>query len=204
MIIPDIVLNCSGIEVSGQLIKTFIFSTDVAIIRNNNAEGIISVYPFAPQALITQALILAAYKPIFVGIGGGSEKCERSLKLAEEAESNGAMGVVLNPNAPNEMIRRLKSVISIPVILTVLSPKVDFAGRIEAGIDILNVSGARKTAEIVKMIRKVNTSVSIIATGGNNEDTIKEVIEAGANAVSFTPPTTGELFKEMMDKYRTD
>jgi len=204
MIIPDIVMNCTGIDVSGQILKTFIFSTDVAIIRNNNAEGIISVYPFAPQALITQALILAAYKPIFVGIGGGSEKCERSMKLAEEAESNGAMGIVLNPNATNEMIKKLKAAISIPVILTVLSSKVDFAGKIEAGVDIFNVSGANKTAEIVKSIRKVNPSVSIIATGGNTEETIKEVIDAGANAVSFTPPTTGELFREMMDKYRTD
>lgn len=204
MIIPDFVMNCTGIEVSGQLLKTFIFSTDVAIIRNNNAEGIIAVYPFSPQALITQALILAAYKPIFVGIGGGSEKCERSLKLAEEAESNGAMGVVLNPNATNEMIKKLKVAISIPVILTVLSSKVDFSGRIDAGVDIFNVSGAAKTADIVRAIRNVSPAVSIIATGGNTEATIKEVIDAGANAVSFTPPTTGELFREMMDKYRID
>lgn len=126
------------------------------------------------------------------------------MKLAEEAESNGAMGIVLNPNATNEMIKKLKAAISIPVILTVLSSKVDFAGKIEAGVDIFNVSGANKTAEIVKSIRKVNPSVSIIATGGNTEETIKEVIDAGANAVSFTPPTTGELFREMMDKYRTD
>lgn len=204
MIIPDFVMNCTGIEVSGQLLKTFIFSTDVAIIRNNNAEGIIAVYPFSPQALITQALILAAYKPIFVGIGGGPEKCERSLKLAEDAESNGAMGVVLNPNATNDVIKKLKAAISIPVILTVLSSKVDFSGRIEAGVDIFNVSGAAKTADIVRVIRKVNSAVSIIATGGNTEATIKEVIDAGANAVSFTPPTTGELFREMMDKYRID
>ena len=44
----------------------------------------------------------------------------------------------------------------------------------------------------------------IIATGGQNEDTIRRVIEAGANAVSWTPPTTGEIFKEKMVKYRKD
>ena len=34
------------------------------------------------------------------------------------------------------------------------------------------------------------------------EETIKEVIEAGANAVTFTPPTSAEIFKGMMENYR--
>jgi 2-keto-3-deoxy-6-phosphogluconate aldolase len=202
--IPDIVNSCSGVKVAGQVIKTFVFSTDVAIIRNNNAEGIIAVYPFAPQALITQALILAAYKPIFVGIGGGSDKCERSVKLAEEAESHGAMGVVVNSNATNELIKKLKETISIPVIMTLVSVKDDIIGGIEAGVDMFNVSGADKTADIIKMIRIIDCTIAIIATGGNSEETIKMAIEAGANAISFTPPTTGELFREMMTKYRND
>jgi len=204
MNIPDIVKNCSGINVAGQLLKTFVFSTDVAIIRNNDAEGIISVYPFAPQALITQALILAAYKPIFVGIGGGTDKCERTVKLAEEAESNGAMGVVINTNSSNELIKKLKATISIPVILTVVSVKDDIKGRIESGINIFNVSGAEKTSDIIKKIRNIDRHISIIATGGNSEKTIKMAIEAGANAISFTPPTTGELFRDIMTKYRSD
>jgi hypothetical protein len=202
--IPDIVNSCSGVKVAGQVIKTFVFSTDVAIIRNNNAEGIIAVYPFAPQALITQALILAAYKPIFVGIGGGSDKCERTVKLAEEAESHGAMGVVVNSNATNELIKKLKETISIPVIMTLVSVKDDIIGRIEAGVDMFNVSGADKTADIIKMIRIIDCTIPIIGTGGNSEETIKMAIEAGANAISFTPPTTGELFREMMTKYRND
>jgi len=202
--IPDIVNTCSGIKVAEQLIKTFVFSTDVAIIRNNNAEGIISVYPFAPQALITQALILAAYKPIFVGIGGGSEKSERSIKLAEEAESHGAMGVVLNTTAGNDLIRELKRSISIPIIITLVSIKDNIADRIEAGIDIFNVSGADKTADIVRKIRACDANIPIIATGGNSEKTIKMAIEAGASAISFTPPTTGELFKEMMTQFRDE
>ncbi len=204
MNIPDIVNSCTGVKIAGQVLRTFVFSTDVAIIRNNNAEGIIAVYPFAPQALITQALILAAYKPIFVGIGGGSDKCERSVKLAEEAESHGAMGVVVNSNATNELIKKLKETISIPVIMTLVSVKDDIIGRIEAGVDMFNVSGADKTADIIKMIRIIDCSIAIIATGGNSEETIKMAIEAGANAISFTPPTTGELFREMMTKYRND
>jgi 2-keto-3-deoxy-6-phosphogluconate aldolase len=202
--IPDIVASCTGIKVAGQILKTFVFSTDVAIIRNNNADGIIAVYPFAPQPLITQALILAAYKPIFVGIGGGSEKCERSIRLAEDAESQGAMGVVLNPNATNDLIRKLKNAITIPLVLTVVSVKDIFAERIEAGIDILNVSCAEKTSEMVRHIRSKNSIISIIATGGNTDETIQSVIESGASAISYTPPSTGELFREMMAHYRND
>jgi hypothetical protein len=204
MNIPEIVNSCSGIKVAGQLIRTFVFSTDVAIIRNNDAEGIISVYPFAPQALITQALILAAYKPIFVGIGGGSDKCERSVKLAEEAESHGAMGIVLNSNATCELIKKLKETISIPVIVTIVSIKDDIKDRIEAGVDIFNVSGADKTTEIIEKIRSIHRTISVIATGGNSEETIRAAVEAGANAISFTPPTTGEMFKEIMTRYRND
>ncbi|MET0752467.1 MAG: hydrolase, partial [Pyrinomonadaceae bacterium] len=44
----------------------------------------------------------------------------------------------------------------------------------------------------------------LIATGGKKDETILQVIEAGANAVSFTPPTTGELFKPIMEKYRSE
>jgi hypothetical protein len=204
MNIPDIVNTCSGVKVAEQMIKTFVFSTDVAIIRNNNADGIISVYPFEPQALITQALILAAYKPIFVGIGGGLDKIERTVKLAEEAESHGALGVVLNSNASNELIKKLNETISIPVILTLVSLKDDIKGRIEAGVDIFNISGADKTTNIIKRIRTIDSRISIIATGGNSELTIKMAIDAGANAISFTPPTTGELFRDMMTKYRND
>jgi 2-keto-3-deoxy-6-phosphogluconate aldolase len=202
--IPEIVNTCSGIKVAEQVLKSFVFSTDVSIIRNNNAEGIIAIYPFAPQALITQALILAAYKPIFVGIGGGPDKHDRTVKLAEDAESQGAMGVVLNSNSTCELIKMLKQSISIPVILTVVSAKNDIKNRIAAGVDIFNVSGADKTTDIIKRIRSFDTHISIIATGGNSEKTIKSAIEAGANAISFTPPTTGELFRDMMTKYRDD
>ena len=44
--------------------------------------------------------------------------------------------------------------------------------------------------------------VPIIATGGPTEETIMSTIEAGANAITYTPPTNGELFAESMRKYR--
>ena len=41
-----------------------------------------------------------------------------------------------------------------------------------------------------------------MATGGPSDTSILEVIKAGANAVTFTPPTSAQLFKAKMDKYR--
>lgn len=202
--VPEIINECSGIRVFGQLLKSFLFSTDVAIIRNTNANAIIAVYPFTPQPTISQALILAADKPIFCGVGGGITTGERSVELAIHADFQGALGVVLNKPTPNELIRRLKEKIDIPVTITIVSEKDDIAGRIKAGIDIFNVSGAGKTTDIIKRIRDIDEGVAIIATGGKSDDTIRKAIEAGANAISYTPPGTGELFKETMERYRNE
>ena len=98
----------------------------------------------------------------------------------------------------------LKEKIDIPVTITVVSENDDFKGRLAAGVDIFNVSGAGKTAEIIKRIRDLDADVGIIATGGKTEETIVRAIDAGANAISYTPPSTGELFKEIMDKYRAE
>ena len=64
------------------------------------------------------------------------------------------------------------------------------------------MSGAGKTIDIVKRIRDRFPEVPIIATGGPNDDTILKTIEAGANAITYTPPTSAEIFKGLMNKYR--
>lgn len=202
--VPEVIDMCSGIRVFGQLLKSFLFSTDVAIIRNTNANAIIAVYPFTPQPLINDALILASDKPIFCGVGGGVTTGSRSVELALHAEFQGALGVVLNKPTPNELIKELKAKIDIPVTITVVSTKDDIKGRIDSGVDIFNVSGAAKTVDIIHKIRDLNPDVAILSTGGKNEDDILKAIEAGANAISYTPPTTSELFKDIMIKYRTE
>ncbi len=204
VVVPEIIEKCSGISVFGQLLKSFLFSTDVAIIRNTNANAIIAVYPFTPQSVISNALILAADKPIFCGVGGGLTTGVRSLDLAMHAEFQGAMGVVLNKPTPNALIIKLKNKIDIPVTITIVSEKDDIKGRIDAGVDIFNVSGADKTTDIIKKIRDINPNIAILATGGKTNESIFEAIEAGANAISITPPTTGELFKEIMIRYREE
>ena len=166
------------------------------------ANAIIAVYPFTPQPVISHSLILAADKPIFCGVGGGITTGDRSIRLAVDAEFQGAIGVVLNKPATNEMIKRLKDKIDIPIVITVVSENEDIEGRIAAGIDIFNVSGADKTSNIIERIRDIDNSIAIIATGGRSHETIQMAIEAGANAISYTPPTTAELFKEIMQNYR--
>lgn len=202
--VPEIIETCSGIRVFGQLLKSFLFSTDVAIIRNTNANAIIAVYPFTPQPMISHSLILAADKPIFCGVGGGITTGDRSIELAMDAEFQGALGVVLNKPTPNDLIEKLKNKIDIPVVVTIVSDKEDIKGRIAAGIDIFNVSGAGKTIDIIKKIRDIDNDIAIIATGGKTDDTIQLAIEAGANAISYSPPTTAELFKDIMIKYREE
>lgn len=202
--VPEIIESCSGIKIFGQVLKSFLFSTDVAIIRNTNANAIIAVYPFTPQPMISHSLILAADKPIFCGVGGGITTGDRSIALALDAEFQGALGVVLNKPTPNKLIEELKENVDIPVVITIVSENDDIQGRLDAGIDIFNVSGAEKTPAIIKKIRSISSEVAIIATGGKTPESIQTAINSGANAISYTPPTTGELFRDIMTKYREE
>jgi len=202
--VPEVINQASGIRIFGKLIKSLVFTTDVAIIRNCNANAVIAVYPFTPQPIITHSIINCSDVPVFCGVGGGTTKGKRVSNLAEDAEFQGAMGVVLNAPTPNETIEFLKQKIDIPIVITVVSDKTDIRKRIEAGADILNVSGALKTIEIVKEIREEFPDVPIIATGGPTEESIIKTIEAGANAITYTPPSNGEIFKSLMNKYRNE
>ena len=138
--VPQIIRQCGGIKIFGKRIKSLLFTTDVAIIRNTNADAIIAVYPFTPQPLITQALIMAADVPVFCGVGGGITQGKRVINLALDAEFKGAMGVVLNSPTKDEIVRKVRSTIDIPVVVTVVSENDDVAKRIEAGATIINVS----------------------------------------------------------------
>lgn len=200
--VPKEIEEANGIRIFGKLIKSILFSTDVAIIRNCNADAVIAVYPFTPQPVITHAILTAADVPVFTGIGGGTTRGPRVLSLAIDAEQQGALGVVLNSPTKNELIASIKQRLEIPVIVTITSEKDDVAGRLKNGASILNVSAAAKTPDLVAKIRAEFPEVPIIATGGPTPASILATIDAGANAITYTPPTTAELFKDMMDRYR--
>ncbi|SDZ21406.1 hypothetical protein SAMN05660462_02244 [Proteiniborus ethanoligenes] len=200
--IPTVIEKASGIRVNGKLIRSLVFSTDVAIIKNINADAVIAVYPFTPQPVITQSIMTAADIPVFCGVGGGITTGKRSINLALHAEFQGAMGVVVNAPTSNDVISEMVDTIDIPVVVTVTTAKTDILERIKAGASILNVSGASKTPEIVATIRKDFPDIPIIATGGPTDESILRTIEAGANAITYTPPTSAELFSTLMEKYR--
>lgn len=202
--VPQIIEQASGIRIFGKLIKSLVFTTDVAIIRNCNANAVIAVYPFTPQPIITHSLINCSDVPVFCGVGGGTTTGKRVTNLAEDAEFQGAMGVVVNAPTPNETLKFLSEKIDIPIVVTVISEKTDIRKRLESGASILNVSGAANTASIVKKIRREFPDIPIIATGGPTQESIYRTLEAGANAITFTPPSSGEIFKRMMVNYRND
>ena len=199
--VPHCISACTGIRIFGRRIKSLVFSTDVAIIKNVNGDAIIAVYPFTPQPSIAQAIISVSDVPVFVGVGGGTTRGQRSVRLAAYAEHQGAYGVVVNAPIGDETITDIKQVVDIPVIATVVE-NMDVGGRIRAGADILNVSAAARTPELVAAIRREFPEVPIIATGGPTDESIRRTIEAGANAITYTPPTNGQLFSEMMRTYR--
>lgn len=200
--LPDAIRDASGIRIFGKRLKSFVFTTDVAIIRNTNADAVIAVYPFTPQPIITEALVLASDVPVFCGVGGGITTGKRVINLALDAEFKGAMGVVVNSSISNEVIKKMRETVDIPIIVTVVSEFEDIEGRIKSGVTILNVSGAKRTPYIVREIRKKYPDFPIMATGGPNEESIKETIEAGANAITYTPPSTGDILNEIMINHR--
>ena len=200
--VPKCIYSCSGILIFGKRIKSLVFSTDVAIIKNINTDAVIAVYPFTPQSQIAKAIIEIADVPVFVGVGGGVTSGHRSVLLAIEAEHLGAYGVVVNAPIAGDVITQIKETVDIPVIATIASAQQDVAERIAAGADILNVAVAADTPAVVSDIRSHYPDIPIIATGGPTDDTIRATIAAGANAITYTPPTNGELFAEKMRAYR--
>lgn len=200
--VPRCISECSGIRVFGRRIKSLVFSTDVAIIKNINADAVIAVYPFTPQAGITQAIIGVSDVPVFVGVGGGLTKGQRSAQIAAFAEHQGAFGVVCNSFMDEDTIRMIKETVEIPVVYTVVSEKIDLERKLATGLDFINVSGADRTPQIVAEIRQRYPELPIIATGGPTEETILATIAAGANAITYTPPSNGQLFAVDMRRYR--
>jgi len=203
--VPEVIRkNTSGITIFGKTIHSLLFSTDIAIIKNTNADAIIAVYPFTPHPAITQAIMSVADIPVFCGVGGGLTNGLRSVNIALHAEFQGAIAVVLNAPTPESTIIQVRDTVDIPIVVTVVSELTDVSTKLAAGATILNVSGGAKTADIVRQIRKQYETVPIIATGGPDTETILRTIEAGANAITFTPPSNGELFKIKMEQYRRE
>lgn len=201
---PDEIYAASGIVIMGRRIKSLIFSTDIAIIRNCNADAVLAVYPFTPQQIIADAIVSTSSLPVFCGVGGGTTTGARVVMLAKDAEAFGALAVVVNAPTTNDVIAQIADIIDIPIVVTVLDENTDIDARLEAGATIFNVSAAARTPEVVRILRERYPDLPIIATGGPSQESIRETVAAGANAISFTPPTAEELFHGLMTRYRNE
>ncbi len=201
---PEEIRRASGIVIFGRRIKSLVFTTDLAIIKNCDADAVFAVYPFTPQQSISDAIIKSSYVPVFCGVGGGTTRGLRTVSLAKDAESQGAIGVVLNAPVTNLNLLAVANAVDIPTVITVVNSDTNIQERMEAGASILNVAGGKDTAQLVREIRRKHPEVPIIATGGNRPETILQTIEAGANAITYTPPTAQELFQQMMSRYREE
>ena len=201
---PKEIYKAKGLVIMGRRIKSVIFTTDIAIIRCCNADAVLAVYPFTPQQIISQSIINVAPMPVFVGVGGGLTNGVRSAMIAKDSEGDGAWGVVVNAPMTNENIQLIAGVVDIPVIVTVIHENSDIQARLDAGASILNVSAAARTPEVVRKIREKFPKVPIIATGGPTSESILATIEAGADCISYTPPSTAEIFADIMKSYREE
>ena len=163
---PQEVYAASGIVINGRRLKSFVFTTDLAIIRNCDADAVFAVYPFTPQQAISDAIIKASYIPVFCGVGGGTTHGVRTLNLARDVESQGAMGVVLNSPISDLNLLAVSRVVDIPVIITVTKENTNIQSRIDSGASILNVACSTDTPRVVAKIRDQFPDVPIIASGG--------------------------------------
>lgn len=200
--VPKVIREASGIQIFGKQIRSIIFTTDIAIIRNTNADAVIAVYPFTPHPAITKAIIEAADIPVFSGVGGGLTQGFRSSYMSMFAEAQGSIGVVLNGPTPLKTVEQVCKVVDIPVISTVTSKYTEIDAKLEAGVKVINISAGKDTADTVAFFRKKYPKLPIIATGGPTDESIVETIEAGANAITYTPASNGELFSKKMEHYR--
>lgn len=188
---PQEVYAASGIVINGRRLKSFVFTTDLAIIRNCDADAVFAVYPFTPQQAISDAIIKASYIPVFCGVGGGTTHGVRTLNLARDVESQGAMGVVLNSPISDLNLLAVSRVVDIPVIITVTKENTNIQSRIDSGASILNVACSTDTPRVVAKIREQFPDVPIIASGGKTGESISATIAAGANAITNSAALSG-------------
>lgn len=201
---PEIICKtCQGLLLKNEIIKSFLFSTDMALIENNDADAILAVYPFPPSPKIIKTLIDFAGKPVVCGVGGGTTKGKKSVEMAIYAEQAGASGIIVNIPFENKDVKKIREKVSIPIIATVTSSDHDFLkGKIEAGVNVFHVSGGANTAKIVKEIRAKFPDFPVMATGGKSLNSIEESIDSGSRAIVLSPPSNKDLFKTVMVKYR--
>lgn len=200
--VPDVIRQAPGIVVQGRKIRSLVFSTDLAVICHCDADAVLAVYPFTCQPAITQALVAASQRPVFNGVGGSITQGERCVEAALHSEMSGVAAVVVNTSIPADTIEALVEKVAVPVCVTACAADNVVRRQIAAGASLVNVAAGGRTPEVVAALRREYPDLPIIATGGASDDSIRVTIEAGADAVSWTPPAIADLERDVMEKAR--
>lgn len=200
--VPAVIRTAPGVFAQGRRIRSLVFSTDLAIICHCDADAVLAVYPFTCQPAITQALVAASQRPVLNGVGGSITHGERCIEVALHSEMQGVAGVVVNTSIPIDTVEALAERLNVPVVVTVCADDAVAAWQIEAGATMVNVAAGARTAEVVSSLRRRYGDLPIIATGGRTDESIARTIEAGADAISWTPPDIRVLERAVMEKAR--
>ena len=200
--VPDEISLARGISFFGRTVRSLVFSTDIAIIRNCDADAVLAVYPFTCQPAITQAVLMAAERPVFNGVAGGITNGMRSVELAVQSEMQGSSGVVANMMTPPETIEAIARAVDIPVVLTVAVVDDATRARLAAGVRVANVAAGEKTPKVVAQLRAEFPSLPIFASGGPTGETVERTIDAGADAITWTPPNIQDIERQVMLGHR--
>lgn len=200
--VPAVIRTAPGVFAQGRRIRSLVFSTDLAVICHCDADAVLAVYPFTCQPAITQALVAASQRPVLNGVGGSITHGERCIEVALHSEMQGVAGVVVNTSIPIDTVEALAERLNVPVVVTVCADDAVAAWQIEAGATMVNVASGARTAEVVSSLRRRYGDLPIIATGGRTDESIARTIEAGADAISWTPPDIRVLERAVMEKAR--
>lgn len=200
--VPAVIRTAPGVFAQGRRIRSLVFSTDLAVICHCDADAVLAVYPFTCQPAITQALVAASQRPVFNGVGGSITHGERCIEVALHSEMQGVAGVVVNTSIPIDTVEALAERLNVPVVVTVCADDAVAARQIEAGSTMVNVAAGARTTEVVSSLRRRYGDLPIIATGGRTDESIARTIEAGADAISWTPPDIRVLERAVMEKAR--
>ena len=200
--VPAVIRTAPGVFAQGRRIRSLVSSTDLAVICHCDADAVLAVYPFTCQPAITQALVAASQRPVLNGVGGSITHGERCIEVALHSEMQGVAGVVVNTSIPIDTVEALAERLNVPVVVTVCADDAVAAWQIEAGATMVNVAAGARTAEVVSSLRRRYGDLPIIATGGRTDESIARTIEAGADAISWTPPDIRVLERAVMEKAR--
>jgi len=199
--VPKVAKKSKGFKLRGRGIHSVIYTTDLVVVRNNNADATMLVYPFTPEPIILRSFVRCAQRPIFVGVGGGATTGKRIAHYALNAEFIGASAVVVNAPITTSDLVRVREYTDLPIIATAFTLE-QAREKMVAGIDVLNIAAGKDTPDVVQIVRDEMPHVPILASGGRSDESILKTIKAGANAIVYTAPNMNELMSDLMDQYR--